>query len=192
MSEILFLGGTCGEGPGSYEVGVFYLPDGTARGVEDLADLTVTYGPETAPRRLGIARGLRDALASTGPLPRPLGLAASVVGFGLDVIGSGGRSGPALELRFADGAIASIRTEADAAARIVQDREVVRLALLRRAVSTARAAPAAGVVEMPAKSSAEPAPEGAETRALASIFAYEKRGGRLRRVAAKALDTPDP
>lgn len=186
MSEILLFGGTCGEGPGSYEAGVFHLPDGSARGVEDLADLTVSHGPETAPRRLGIARGLRDALASTGPLPRPLGLAASVVGFGLEVVGSGGRPVAALELRFADGAVASIRTEADAAARIVQDREVVRLALLRRAV------PAAGVAETSTETSAEPTPEGSETRALASIFAYEKRGGRLRRVAAKALDTPDP
>lgn len=190
MSEILLLGGTCGEGPGSYEAGVFHLPDGSARGVEDLADLTVSHGPEPASRRLGIARGLRDALASTGPLPRPLGLAASVAGFGLDVIGGGGRPGASLELRFADGAIASIRTEADAAARIVQDRELVRLALLRRAVSTARAAPAPRVAETPTESA--PAPEGSETRALASIFAYEKRGGRLRRVAAKALDTPDP
>ncbi|MCJ2045603.1 hypothetical protein MKK58_13830 [Methylobacterium sp. J-078] len=183
MSEILLLGGTCGEGPGSYEAGVFHLPDGSARGVEDLADFMVSYGPEPASRRLGIARGLRDALASTGPLPRPLGLAASVAGFGLDVIGGGGRPGASLELRFADGAIASVRTEADAAARIVQDREVVRLALLRRAVS------APMVAETPTESA--PTPEGSETRALASIFAYEKRGGRLRRVAAKALDTPD-
>ncbi len=73
MTEIVILGGTCGTGPGTYDLGLFHLPDGTVRGVEDLVDLISPQesGATPATRRGGIARGLRDALAASGPLPRP-------------------------------------------------------------------------------------------------------------------------
>jgi hypothetical protein len=188
MTEILIFAGTCGEGSGSYESGVFTLPDGNVRGVEDLADLILPHGPEAASRRGGIARGLRDALSATGPLPRPLGLAASVLGIGLDVLGADGRPSPAMELVFTDGATASIRTEADVVAQIVRDREVVRLAVVRleSLPRVERSSPVADAPETPASGGARP-----DDRALASIFAYEKRGGRLRRLADKVRDTPD-
>lgn len=180
MTEIVILGGTCGTGPGTYDLGLFHLPDGTARGVEDLVDLILPQesGATPATRRGGIARGLRDALAATGPLPRPLGLAASVLDAGLDVLGGEARPGPTLDLRFADGATATIRTDAEGAARIGRDREVVRLAGLRRSPPPA----------LPPPAEAETGPPGPDAPALASIFAYEKRGGRLRRLSAKVLD----
>ncbi|WP_264048103.1 hypothetical protein [Methylobacterium flocculans] len=184
MIEIVILAGTCGAGSGTYELGLFHLPDGSARGVEDLTDLIVPPDPvvSMATCRVGIARGLREALAATGPLPRPLGLAASVLGAGLDVLGGDGRSGLSVELRFADGATATIRTDAEGVARIGRDRDVVRRAALRFAARSAEDTPAESLAEPPG---GEPATLGPDARALASIFAYEKRGGRLRRLSAK-------
>lgn len=184
MTEIVILGGTCGTGSGTYDLGLFRLPDGTARGVEDLVDLILPPEPGATPatRRGGIARGLRDALAATGPLPLPLGLAASVLDAGLDVLGGEVRPGPTLDLRFADGATATIRTDAEGAARIGRDREVVRLAGLRQAVPPT----------LPPPVEPEAGAPGPDAPALASIFAYEKRGGRLRRLSAKVLDDKVP
>ncbi|MCJ2033212.1 hypothetical protein [Methylobacterium sp. J-068] len=147
-------------------------------------DLILPHESGAVTRRGGIARGLRDALAATGPLPRPLGLAASVLGAGLDVLGGDGRPTLSIDLRFEDGATASIRADAETAARMSRDREVVRLAVLRRA--TAPIAAPAGAA--PAAETRWPETPGPDAPALASIFAYEKRGGRLRRLAAKARD----
>jgi hypothetical protein len=189
MTEISFSSEDFGDGPGSYDMGVFHLPNGQVRGIEDVADLILPDASGAVPvaRRGGIARGLRDALAASGPLPRPLGLAASVVGFGLDVLGADGRAAlSSVELRFADGTTATIRVDGQCAAQIGRDREVVRMAALRQA----RSAPP----RLPAESRTERRPteehhsEGPDARALASIFAYEKRGGRLRRLSAKAPD----
>lgn len=191
MIDILILDGTCGHGPGSYQDGLFHMPDGSLRGAEDLQDLTISSASEAPPRRQGIARGLRDALTATGPLPRPLGFAASVVGFGLDVLGGDERAWLRLELHFTDGAVAWIRTDAAGAARIEGDREVVRLALQRQAVGRlidAELPPRQSPVE---SASEAPEPQGPDQPDLASIFTYEKRGGRLRRLAAKALEAPD-
>lgn len=193
MTKILITAGTCGEGPGSYEMGVFSLPDGRMRGVEDLVDLASSDVSESVARRTGIARGLREALAATGPLPRPLGLAASVLGVGLDVLGGDGRCGLTVEVRFADGARASIRADAEAAAQMVRDREVLQLAALRRARPSLPAPlpePSADLSASELSASDVPLPgmSAPDAPALASIFTYEKRGGRLRRLATKARD----
>lgn len=177
MSEIRISAGSWEAGTGSYEAGLLRLPNGDVRGVEDLVDLSVAAPPDTR-RRAGIAGGLRSALTAVGPLPRPLDLAASVVGFGLGLVGGGGAT--SLQARFSDDATAVIVTDPATAALIVRDREVVRLAAARLA-----ATPPAPAL-LPAPALALPAPERPQRdadRALTSIFEYEKRKGRLRRLA---------
>jgi hypothetical protein len=184
MIAIQIISGTFGPGAGSYEFGVFALPDGSRRGVEDL-ESSALRPPDQPPRRSGIARGLREALAATGPLPNPFGFAASLVHAGLDVLG--GDAGPAwsVELRFRDGAGALIRVDGETAAQIERDREVVRRASLRLSPPL----PVAAEARTPGTDGdADPVdvsvPDG---QTLASLFAYEKRGGRVRRLS-KALD----
>ncbi|KQP72855.1 hypothetical protein ASF60_11980 [Methylobacterium sp. Leaf113] len=217
--EIQVTAGSCGTGSASYELGLFRLPDGSLRGVEDLEALVLPIPERPAPRRSGIARGLREALAATGPLPNPLGLAASLVGVGLDVLGG---EGPSLfvELRFRDGATALIRVAADMAAQIERDRAVVQHATLRLSpahpsvpdAAADEAPPADGIAVHSGEAHSGQAHSGdahsgqahsgeahsgderaieeiaPDDRTLASLFAYEKRGGRVRRLS-KALDS---
>ncbi|MGU3362669.1 hypothetical protein ACLBWX_20275 [Methylobacterium sp. M6A4_1b] len=187
MIAIQITAGTFGPGPGSYEFGVFGLPDGSLRGVEDLEDLVVAPPERETPRRSGIARGLREALAATGPLPNPLGLAAAIAQAGLDVLGGDAQPAWSVELRFRDGASALVRTDAETAARIERDREVVRRAGLRLLPRVT--APSGAEAPLPdADGEGTPgdasAPDG---QSLSALFAYEKRGGRVRRLS-KALD----
>ncbi|KQP39095.1 hypothetical protein ASF49_21940 [Methylobacterium sp. Leaf104] len=187
MIAIQITAGTFGPGPGSYEFGVFGLPDGSLRGVEDLEALVLAPPERQAPRRSGIARGLREALAATGPLPNPLGLAAAVAQAGLDVLGGDARPAWSVEIRFRDGASALVLTDAETAAQIERDREVVRRAGLRlpplgtAPSGTEAPTPEADWEGTPADAAA---PDG---QSLAALFAYEKRGGRVRRLS-KALD----
>ncbi|KQP95296.1 hypothetical protein [Methylobacterium sp. Leaf117] len=207
--EIQVTAGSCGIGSASYELGLFRLPDGSLRGVEDLEALVLPTPERPAPRRSGIARGLREALAATGPLPNPLGLAASLVGVGLDVLGGEGPS-LSVELRFRDGATALIRVAADMAAQIERDRAVVQHATLRLSpahpsvpdVAADDAPPANGIAAHSGEAHSGEAHSGEahsgderaieeiapDDRTLASLFAYEKRGGRVRRLS-KALDS---
>ena len=190
MIAIQIISGTFGAGPGSYEFGVFGLPDGSLRGVEDLETLTLAPPEQAVPRRTGIARGLRAALVATGPLPNPLGLAASFMHAGLDVLGRDARPAWSVELRFRDGVRAIIRTDAETAAQIKRDREVVQRASLRLCPPSPAVSPAETQGPMPEEAKGEVAtidasvPDG---QSLASLFAYEKRGGRVRRLS-KALD----
>ncbi|KQQ24814.1 hypothetical protein ASF58_15235 [Methylobacterium sp. Leaf125] len=190
MIAIQIISGTFGAGPGSYEFGVFGLPDGSLRGVEDLETLTLAPPEQVVPRRTGIARGLRDALVATGPLPNPLGLAASLMHAGLDVLGGDARPTWSVELRFRDGVQALVRTDAETAAQIERDREVVQRASLRLPPPRSAVPPDEIQPRMPAVAEGEAAsidasvPDG---QTLSSLFAYEKRGGRVRRLS-KALD----
>jgi hypothetical protein len=190
MIAIQIISGTFGAGPGSYEFGVFGLPDESLRGIEDLETLTLAPPEQAVPRRTGIARGLREALVATGPLPNPLGLAASLMHAGLDVLGGDAQPAWSVELRFRDGVHAIIRTDAETAAQIERDREVVRRASLRLSSPSPAESPAETRPPMHEEAEGEPAsndvsvPDG---QSLASLFAYEKRGGRVRRLS-KALD----
>ncbi|NEU12812.1 hypothetical protein G3T14_11785 [Methylobacterium sp. BTF04] len=179
MSEIRITAGTWDAEPAAYAEGLLRLPNGNILGVEDLSDLSVTDNPETGPqRRVAVVRGLRSALSAVGPLPRPLNLAASFVGLGLGVIGGDVQAGVSLQARFPDGTRVVIVADPATAAQMMRDREVIRLAALRRTAIP----PAPVVLALPA-----PEPEQAAERALTSIFEYEKRKGRLRRLAiAKA------
>jgi len=184
MSEIRILEGagpgwSGAPGPGTYEAGLLHLPGGATRGVEDLVDLVTEDGADPK-RRAGIAGGLRSALNAAGPLPRPFDLAASFVGLGLGALGGTLHAVTTLRARFSDGASARIATDPETAAAMMHDREVVRLALRRREAG----APAQRRLAPPVAPLALPAPEPDAAPALTSIFQYEMRKGRLRRLSS--------
>lgn len=180
MSDIRITAGSWEAGDGTYEAGLLRLPNGEVRGLEECVELSIQNCSETgARRRAGIVGGLRSALSAAGPLPQPLDLAASFVGLGLGALGGDLHALLSVTARFGDGAHAAIVTDPATAAAMMRDREVIHLALLRRS--------ALHRAEVPAL----PAPEAEREadRALTSIFEYEKRKGRLRRLAvAKAPD----
>jgi hypothetical protein len=189
MSEIRILEGArpdgpWGTGPGTYEAGLLRLPGGEARGVEDLVDLVRADGSGPQ-RRTGIVGGLRSALDAAGPLPRPLDFATSILGLGLGALAGTLHASATLHARFADGARAVIATDPATAAAILHDWAVVREALLRRDArrqpprQVLLPPPAAAPLTLPA-----PAPVPDAAPAPASLFAYEMRKGRLRRLAS--------
>ncbi|WP_375408249.1 hypothetical protein [uncultured Methylobacterium sp.] len=184
MTAIRITGGACGAGAGDYEDGVFTMPDGTTRGVETLSALD---GPEAIdpPSHWSgdLVRGLQGAMASAEKLPRPLSVAASALGFGL---GAFEAKPPVATLRaaFTDGSDAVIEVEADLAALIARDRTVIGAALARQV----QPAPARTVFASDADRVKTPLLETplSETPMLeTAMFEYEKRNGRLRRVARK-------
>lgn len=179
MTDIRITAGTFGEGVATYENGVFRFPNGEARGVEDLTDLGLA--PESTPEAHwsgDIVRGLQGALAtSTKALPSPFGFAASFVGLGLDVLESSANTAATLPITFSDGASATMAADGAVAALIRRDREVVRLAL-------ERVAPAPAVQPAPAPEPIVSTPNPNDPT-LTSMFQYEKRKGRLRRVVTE-------
>lgn len=195
MNDIRIVAGRWEAGRGTYADGLLRLPNGDLRGLEGVLDLSAEE-PDTAPRRrAGIAGGLRSALRAAGPLPRPLDLAAAMVGLGLGALGGDLHAVSGLRLRFADGASARIETDPATAALMMRDHAVIRRALARLnpGGSSAAAPLSAPILALPAPApQAEPQAE----REIPSIFEYEKRKGRLRRMAvanlavAKASDEP--
>ncbi|KQP50897.1 hypothetical protein ASG40_13335 [Methylobacterium sp. Leaf399] len=171
MTAIRIAGGACGSGAGAYEDGLFTMPDGTSRGIETVASLDLPE-PAAPPAHWSgdLLRGLQGALASAQALPKPVSVAASAVGFGL---GAFEATPPTtlLRLAFEDGADAELAVRADLAALIARDVALVRAALERR-TPPAPAVPAAAV-------------DADADRATTAMFEYEKRNGRLRRVARK-------
>ncbi|GEP08608.1 hypothetical protein [Methylobacterium gnaphalii] len=165
--------GPCGAGAGSYEAGLFTLPDGTARGVETIARLSRRSAPSRGSALPGFLGSLRKALPTAGRLAMPARLAVSTVRAGLGVIEEGlgpDQDEPAVvEIAFADGTMIVARMPPALIAALRRDREVALGALGRAAVG--KPAPTEESVE---------AQEASE--ALTSIFRYEKRQGRLRRV----------
>lgn len=192
MGEIRILEGAHPDGPwcagpGTYEAGLLRLPGDETRGVEDLADLVLVDGPPPR-RRADVLGGLRSALDAAGPLPRPLDFAASVVGLGLGALAGTLHAGATLHARFSDGARAVIATDPATAAALLRDWTLVRDAILRR--EARQPAPWQAPLPPPLVAPlALPAPAPDESPAPASIFAYEMRKGRLRRLASgKAPD----
>lgn len=189
MARFRVVGGSWTAGAGAYEAGLFTMPDGSVRGIEDLVSLTTAGDAPADPHWADqIVGGLRSALASTVRLPLPLDLAASTVRAGLDALGEGLHRRATMEARFADGSSLVAVVEAGTVSLVRNDRAVILLAQARGALPGA----AAGV---PAELPGSAPPEGGAIRAgeagaeaadaaLTSIFEYEKRGGRLRRVPA--------
>ncbi|WP_245259300.1 hypothetical protein [Methylobacterium sp. 77] len=179
MTDIRITAGSFGEGAATYEDGVFRMPNGDVLGVEDLSDIGMPAEPAPEPHWSGdIVRGLQGALAtSTKALPSPFGFAASFVGIGLDAFEASANTATILVATFADDASATILADTAVAATIRRDREVTRLALLRRTLV---------VPALPSQAPEPPASSPAlSDPTLTSMFQYEKRKGRLRRVASE-------
>ncbi|GJE17125.1 hypothetical protein [Methylobacterium marchantiae] len=178
MTDIQITAGSFGDGGAIYENGIFRLPNGEVRGVEDLVDLGMPTEPGPEHWSGDIVRGLQGALTTTTKaLPSPFGFAASFVGIGLDAFESSAKAAVILSATFSDGACATIAADRVIAASIRHDREVVRLALLRNP-------PAPSAAPLPAPEPSIAAPDPADP-ILTSMFQYEKRKGRLRRVASE-------
>lgn len=170
MTAIEIAGGACGRGGGTYEDGLFTMPDGTTRGVETVLSLDLPEATAASSHWTGdLLRGLQGALASARTLPHPVSVAASAVGFGL---GAFEAKPPTVLLRvsFADGADAEIEAAADLATLLARDLAFARALLARQALH------------------APPPVFGGDDdadRAMTAMFEYEKRNGRLRRKARK-------
>jgi len=166
-------------GEGRYASGLITLPDGQVRPIEEVACVDVRAGSAQPLDRAGaVVGGLRGALAASLPASLPLRLAFSTVRAGLGVIEEGLRPAPAgavVEIAFSDGSTLTARMMPETAAMIGRDAEIARGVLARR-----QAAGPSSALMAP-----EPAPEIDATPddALTSIFRYEKRNGRLRRMA---------
>lgn len=182
MTAIRITGG-CGAGIASYEDGVFAMPDGTLRGAETLSAIEGPEADAPASHWSGeILRGMQGAMASAKGLPAPLSVAASAVGLGIDVF-AGKPAAVSVRATFTDGAEAVIEANAAFAALIERDRAVIRAALSRQV-------PVVQPAEQPVP--ADPAPVAAAEQATTSMFEYEKRNGRIRRVSGNASPRKDP
>ena len=168
--------GACGPGRAHYASGLIHLPDGSLRGVEEIVSIEARRDrgrvAEASRKTSDLAGSVREALASTKPISLPLRLALSTVRAGLGAIEEGLR--PAVDttfdIRFTDGASIAALMPLQTAVSIQRDAEIARSAI-RRA--------------LPHTSEPLPPNENATDDALTSIFRYEKRNGRLRRIAAK-------
>ncbi len=172
MTDMRVIAGSLGEGAATYEDGLFHLPNGETRAIEDVTQFDPPAGGGRSPHWSGdIVRGLQGALSTTTKaLPSPFGFAASFVGLGLDAFEA---SADTLSITFADGAAATLVAGPETVAVIRRDREVVGRALQRRAPAP-----------LPAPEPAFPAPDPSDP-ILTSMFRYEKRKGRLRRIATE-------
>ncbi|GEO99606.1 hypothetical protein [Methylobacterium haplocladii] len=178
--------GSGGAGTGSYACGLLTLANGEARGVEAVASLTAredaTRRSAASQRVPGFLDTLRGALPASTRLSMPARLAVSTVRAGLGVIEEGFAPGgddlEIVEVAFSDGASLVARMPAELVAAIRHDREIA-LGVLARSGRTQ-------IVPAEAMSEADDSAE-----ALTSIFRYEKRNGRLRRVIEAGPDSKD-
>ncbi|GJE28673.1 hypothetical protein [Methylobacterium organophilum] len=166
---------------GRYADGLLSLPGGVVRGVEEVVRVQARgTGPDGLERAGEAAGNLRQALGQGGPRSLPLRLALSTVRAGLGLIEDGLRpdlQASPVEIGFADGSTVVALLPGEAAALIRRDAAIARGALERQARKAAVPLPAPPVE--PAAPAALPDGTG---DALTSIFRYEKRNGRLRRV----------
>jgi hypothetical protein len=192
VAEIRIIEGACGAGFGRYEAGLFTLPDGREIGVERLETFVIRNAMALEGRWAGeIVGGIRGAVDATVHLPLPLRLAAIGASRGLGLIDRAIRMEAILEAGFHDGTQIVISTSASVFHLICNDREVVTRARSRGFINPeSQEAPLSDASEIQATTQADPA-EQTDGASLASIFHYEKRKGRLRRVARnEAPDKP--
>ncbi len=132
MNEIKFIAGTCGKGAGTYEAGLFKMPEGGQRAVETLSDLEIHGDVAPEAHWVGqIASGLKGVLTSSVKIAGPLSLAASAVGAGLNSLNEGARPRAVINAVFEDGSMMIALVDLGLANLIQNDREVIRRALLR-------------------------------------------------------------
>ena len=184
--------GPGGAGSGRYAAGLIGLPGGLAYGVEAVTRIAVEDGADAAARAGLVAGSFRDALGSAHNAPLPLRLALSTMRAGLSVVEEGlrPRAGLRVEIAFEDGSVIRALMSAETVAAIRHDAAVARGVLDRAHERTQTPAPALLPPPRPVPPSApeqalgEIPSEVPGEEALTSIFRYEKRNGRLRRVAA--------
>lgn len=132
MNEVKIIAGTCGKGPGSYESGLFKMPEGGQRAVETLAELEIHGDVAPEAHWVGqIASGLKGVFSSSIKIAGPLSIAASAVGAGLGAINEGSKPRAVINAIFDDGSVIIALVDLGVANLIQNDREVVRRALLR-------------------------------------------------------------
>lgn len=174
MIAFRVLDGPCGAGPGQYRAGCLILPDGTTRGIETVATLSGSSpGGGASGLSAGIVGSLNALLPGQGgrALPLRLALAGMRAGLGAvaDELAPGGAA--TTEIVFQDGTRIEAALRPDERAVLLHDRDLALGVLARRQ------SPAASADLDPA-----------QQEALTSIFRYEKRQGRLRRVTGS--ETP--
>jgi hypothetical protein len=140
MAELTVIAGECGRGSGSYDTGLFTLPQGLGRGVETVSAVVLHGGVEGKQSMMDqVVAGLREnaalrggvALAQTVDPTNSLAIAASVVSAGLNALDGGPRQKALVEIRFEDGASFVATADAGVAALVENDRRVVLLAAPR-------------------------------------------------------------
>lgn len=132
MNEIKVIAGSCGKGAGTYETGLFRMPEGGQRAVETLAEIEIHGDVAPEAHWVGqIASGLKGVFSSSIKIAGPLGLAANALGAGLGAINEGSRPRAVINARFEDGSIIVALMDLGVANLIHNDREVVRRALTR-------------------------------------------------------------
>lgn len=140
MNEIRAIAGTCGKGNGTYESGIFRLPEGGQRPVEALTEIEIHGDVANDAHWVGqIASGLKGVFASSVKISGPLGLAANAVGAGLGAINEGSQPRAVINATFEDGATLVALMDLGIASLIRNDREVVRRALIRAGLSASQA-----------------------------------------------------
>lgn len=165
-------------GQGRYAGGLITLPDGAVHGVETIVRVEIR-GAER-PQAGDVVGAVRSALGAALSLPLPFRIAASGLRAGLGALEEGLRPAEGLApvtLTLREGIAIETLMPIETAILIRRDAEIVRSALARAGDTLPEALPFPST--------------GQETAALTSIFRYEKRNGRLRRVAVPEGD-PKP
>ncbi len=140
MADLTIIAGGCGRGSGTYDTGLFTLPQGLGRGVETVAAVILHGGVEGKQTMMEqVVTGLREnaalrggvALAQTIDPSNSLAIAASVVSVGLTALDGAPRQKALIEVQFEDGASFVGTADAGVAALIENDRRVLLLAAPR-------------------------------------------------------------
>lgn len=140
MADLTIIAGECGRGTGTYDTGLFTVPQGLGRGVETVAAVILHGGVEGRQTMMEqVVTGLREnaalrggvALAQTIDPSNSLAIAASVVSVGLTALDGAPRQKALIEVQFEDGASFVGTADAGVAALIENDRRVLLLAAPR-------------------------------------------------------------
>jgi hypothetical protein len=140
VADLTIIAGECGRGTGTYDTGLFTVPQGLGRGVETVAAVILHGGVEGRQTMMEqVVTGLREnaalrggvALAQTIDPSNSLAIAASVVSVGLTALDGAPRQKALIEVQFEDGASFVGTADAGVAALIENDRRVLLLAAPR-------------------------------------------------------------
>lgn len=185
MDAFVIEDGPGGAGSGRYAAGLISLPGGIDYGVESVTRIEVRGTADRAARAGLVAGSFREALLPARTVSLPLRLAFSTMRAGLSVVEEGlrQREGLRVEIAFEDATVVHAMMAAETLTVIRHDAALARGILERSRKATQEAA--APLLLPPPR--AVPVPQDPpDDDVFTSIFRYEKRNGRLRRVAASA------